>query len=326
MNEDRQRDLLMAQIQNKRALRQKYLRQKGGTGNGPETALSGLVMTNMLLFSIQERADIFGALRRLRTETDPNGLLLDTVLGWLQSVAELLGCGAYDLLIDDGPKRRRIVEKLLRDLESCDSWENIRVDGQGGSFALPGFDYAYRMSDQPSATLLFEKTALGGDDFRYTLTLGDGSGSMGLIPSQGILWQETQGPLQVFTDRVLAERNGWPARKARFDQVGRNILAEAETLRDLTALLEEAPDVDLTPLLRKEADKLKDLRQQERAAYEQMPGTMQASDRGRQVQNTLLLLGGAVTALEGMLRAMPDAPRETLSEIVYLLESAAGPL
>lgn len=328
MNEDRQRDLLMAQIQNKRALRQKYLRQDSGTGSAPEPALAGLVMTNLLLFSIQERADIFGALRRLRAEADPNGgTVFQTVLGWLQTLTEGLGCGVYDLFIDDEPKRRRIVEKLLGDLASCDTWEDICVEGQSGSFALHGFDYAYRMSEKPSATLLFEKTPLGGDAFRYSLTLGDGSGSMGLIPSRGLLWQETRGPLQAFTDRVLAELDsGWPVLKERFDQVSRQLQAEARTLRDLMALLEEVPNLDLAPLLRKEAEKLKGLRQQEQSAYGLMPEAMQASGRGRQVQNTLLLLGGAVSELEKLLQAMPETPGEKLSEVVYLLEGAAEPL
>ena len=322
MNEDRQRELLMAQLNNKRALKQKYLRQE----TTPEPALAGLVMTNVMLFAVKERADIFSALRRL--QADPNGAsLFSTVLDWLETLAEVLGCGVYELLIDDAPKRRRIVEKLLRDLESCDSWENIHTDGQGGgSFALPGFDYAYRMSQQPSATLLFEKTAAAGDVFRYTLTLGDGQRS-DLIPSQGVLWQETRGPLQAFTDRVLAELDsGWPVLKERFDQVSRQLQAEAETLRDLTALLEEVPNLDLAPLLRKESEKLRSLRQQEQSAYGLMPEAMQASGRGRQVQNTLLLLGGAVSELEKLLQAMPETPGEKLSEVVYLLEGAAEPL
>lgn len=322
INEDQQRDLLMAQINNKRAMKQKYLRQSDE--KTPEPALMGLVMSNLLLFAVKEKADIFGALRQLRAEADPNGgTLLGTVLGWLQTLAEVVGCSVYELMIDDGPKRQRIVCKLLRDLESCDSWEDIRMDGQPGSFSLPGFDYAYRMTEQPSATLLFEKTAAAGGTFRYTLTLGDGCGAMGLIPSQGILWQENEGPLQEFTDRVLAELNsGWPLLKEQFDQVSRQIMTEAETPQDLMALLEEASDLNPAPLLQKEAEKLKDLRQRERAIYDRMPEAMRASGRGRQVQNTLLLLGGAVTALE----KTPDDPKTQLPEILYMLENAAQPV
>lgn len=327
-NEDRQRQLLLAQLNQRRAMKQKYLYQPEETGNAPGNALTELVMTNVMLYAIKARVDIFGAIRRLRGETDPNGAMrLGTALGWLQSLAEVLDCSVYELFVDDASKRRRILDKLLRELEPCDSWANIRLDEQGnGSFSLPGFDYAYRMAEQPSATLLFERTALAERGFRYTLTLGDGRSAMGLIPSQAVLWQENQGPLQAFTDRILTEySSGWGPLKEQFDQIRQQLLAEAEKLRDLTALLDEVPGgIHITPLLAKEAERLRALRTQEKAVHDQIPAHMKRRSEGS--QNTLILLGGAISALERMLNGMPDVPQEQLAEIVYMLENAGQPL
>lgn len=328
MDQDRQRDMLMAQINNKRALRQKYLRQQEQPAEGTGNALAELVMTNVLFLAIREKTDIFGVLRQLRETADTSGdTLFGTVMGWVQSLAEALDHSVYELFVEDIPKRRRILEKLLRDLASCDGWENIRLDQQGnGGFALPGFDYAYRMAERPSATLVFERTATAADAFRYTLTLGDGRAG-GLIPGQGMLWQETQGPLQAFTDRVLAELNsGWPALQAQFDQVSRQLAAEAEKLRDLAALLEEAPEMRPGPLLEKEAAALKVLRQREAAAYAQMPEAMRASGRGKRVQATQILLGGAIGQLERLAEAPQQPVAEQLSEIAYMLENAGEPV
>ncbi len=326
-NEDRQRELLLAQLNQRRAMKQKYLYQEDSE-NGSANALTELVMTNVMLYAIKARADIFGAIRRLSSETDTTGgMHLGTALGWLQVLAETLDCSVYELFIEDVPKRRRILEKLLRDLEPCDSWANIRLEEHGnGSFSLPGFDYAYRMAEQPSATLLFERAALAGHGFRYTLTLGDGRRAVGPIPSQSVLWQETQGPLQVFTDRILTEYGSdWGPLKEQFDQIRQQLFAEAETLRDLATLLEEVPGgMNIRPLLAKEAEKLRLLRSQEKAAHDQIPAHMKRRAEGS--QNTLILLGGAISALERMLNGMPEAPQEQLAEIVYMLENAGQPL
>ena len=323
-NEDRQRAMLMAQLDKRRAMKQKYLRQE----EAREAPLTGLVMTNAMLLAIRERVDIFAFLRQLRQEADPeNGTILNTAMGWIEALAELLDCSAYELFVDDPARRNRIVTKVLQELETCDSWENIRMDDQGsGSFTLPGFDYAWRMTEQPSATLLFEKTAEEGS-FHYTLTLGDGRRDMGLIPSQGVLCRETEGPLQAFTDRVLQELNsGWPVLKEQFQRIRREISAEAEKFQDLLILLEEAPGMNVVSLLKKEADTLKNLREQEKLVYGRMPEKMRESGRGKRSQNTLILLGGAVSALERLVYAMPEDPREALSEVVYMLENAGEPV
>lgn len=327
MDQDRQRDMLMAQIDNKRALKQKLLRQQEQPAEGAENSLAELVMTNVLFLAIRERVDIFGVLRQLCEAADTGGdTLFGTVMGWVQSLADALDHSVYELFVEDLPKRRRILEKLLRDLASCDGWENIRLDRQGsGSFALPGFDYAYRMAERPSATLVFERT-LAADAFRYTLTLGDGRADR-LIPGQGVLWQETQGPLQEFTDRVLAElNNGWPALQEQFDQVSRQLAAEAEKMRDLAELIAEAPEMRPGALLKKEAATLKTLQQRETAAYAQMPEPMRASGRGKRVQATQLLLGGAIGQLEQMVDAPQQPTAEQLSEIAYMLENAGEPV
>lgn len=318
--EDRQRDLLMAQLQKKRAMKQQYLRQQ----EEPENPWAGLVMTNLMLLAVKERADIFGALRQLRQQPPQAETLFDTVLSWLRVLSETVGHSVYELFLDDAPKRRRILNKLLEDLADCDGWEKVRMDGQGGSFALPGFDYAYRMAEQPSATLVFEKTALAEHTFRYTLTLGDGCGNQGLLPSQGVLWQENQGPLQVFTDRVLTEfQGGWGVLREQFDQISRQLQAETETLRDLAALLDQVPTgMNTGPLLAKERKNLEALRLQGKTAYDQIPTGMEG--RKQRAQNMLLLLGGAISTLE---RGTESGKlQEMLLEAVYLLENAAQPL
>ena len=53
---------------------------------------------------------------------------------------------------------------------------------------------------------------------------------------------------------------------------------------------------------------------------------MKGSGRGKRSQNTQILLGGAISQLEHLLRDMPDSPLEQLSEIVYMLENAGQPI
>ena len=181
MNEDYQRTLLMAQLNNKRTLKQKYLRQREEQASAP---LTGVVMTNVMLHAIWKRVDIFGVIQGIRAETEfESGAGFDMVMGWIQAMADALDCSPYELFIEDRSKQEKILHKLLQDLNGCDSWENIRTDDRGnGSFALPGFDYAWRMTERPSATLVFEKTENREGVFTYTLTLGDGRKD--LIPSQ----------------------------------------------------------------------------------------------------------------------------------------------
>lgn len=325
MNEDYQRTMLMAQLNNKRALKQKYLHQTEEAASSTTSPLADLVMTNIMLHAIWKRADIFGAIQRIRAETEPNSVPgFDTVIGWIALLADTLDCSPYELFIEDRAKQEKILRRLLQDLSSCDSWENIRTDHLGnGSFALPGFDYAYRMTENPSAALLFEKTAETETTFTYRLTLGDGR--LAQIPGQGVLWQETHGPLQEFTDRILQELDGgWPILQEQFQQIRQQLLSETETIRDLTCLLNEVPTgLNLTPILTRTWETLKALREKEKAVYGRMPEKMKESGRGKRSQNALILLGGAVSQLERLLGAMPESPLEQLSEIVYMLENAA---
>lgn len=326
MNENYQRTLLMAQLNNKRALKQKYLHQREEPVNQAAAALSGLVMTNIMLCAIAKRVDIFGAIQRIRTETDPNSVAdFDVVMGWIADLAEVLDCSPYELFIEDRAKQEKILRRLLQDLKACDSWENIRTDHLGNSsFALPGFDYAYRMTERPSATLLFEKTA--GSEPLYRLTLGDGRNA--LIPGQGVLWQEHQGPLQEFMDGILEElESGWPVLQEQFQQIRQQLGAETETIRDLTYLLQEVPTgLNIAPILTRTLESLRALREKEKIVYGRMPDKLKESGRGKRSQNTLILLGGAISQLERMVMTMPDSPLDQLNDIVYLLENAGEPI
>lgn len=317
-NEDRQRSALMAQLAKKRALKEKYLRPK----QGAEHTLTDLVMTNAMLLAIRDREDLFGLIRRICMES-PETTDLDGAMGWVQALADGLGCGAYELFLDDAAKRRRIVEKLLAGLTTCDSWDNIRQDERGGGFALPGFDYAWRMASKPRATLIFDR-----QEGEYTLALAAPANPGDPIPSQAVLWQEGEGVLQSFIDRVLSEQNnGWTELKAAFDDIAGRILAQAETLKDLTVLLAQLPGGGaVRTVLTRQVQSLTALRQEMLELYRSMPEAMRAGQRGARVQNALILVGGAAQTLEKLAQTMPEDPAAALEEVVCLLESAGEPL
>lgn len=324
-HEAARRSALIAQLEKKRALKEKYLRPREGAAN----PLTALVMTNALFLAIKERVDIFGLIRRLCVQSQANeAVTLDSALEWVQILADELGCSVYELFIEDRSKHRKQLARLLQELTDCDGWDNIQTarDG-GGSFVLPGFDYAFRMSERPAAALVFEKTAVGHGGFRYTLTLGAAAHPMDPIPSEGVLWQETEGLLQQFTDRVLVDLNGgWPELKPVFDQVSRQLQTQAEALGDLALVLKEAPaGLNLAPLMNKTHAGLCALMEQAQAACDRMPEGMKAGSRGKQAQNMLILLGGALKMLERMIQS-DGAEAELLDEVVYLLESAAAPV
>ena len=326
-HEDYQRELLLMQMNSKRELKQKYLRQEAETPqSGP---LTDLVMTNIILFAIRNRTDIFGLLRQIQITTDPGFFGLNTALDWLQTISEALECSVYELFVDDRPRRERILTRLLRDLEPCDSWEIRPMDSKGnGSFALPGFDYAYRMSEQPSATLLFEKTVPSEGTIRYRLTLTDGKKVDSLIPGHAVLWEEAEGPLQRFMEGVLQEfYNGTYVLREQFEALQKQVQREAETLRDLLLLLEEAPaGLNLSAFLDREIETLKGILEKEKLLFSRISEGRDAGNRNSLMQNPIILLGGAIGELERMSRQLPESPQEQLSEIVYMLENAGIPV
>lgn len=310
-NEDLRRSALMAQLSKKRALKEKYLRP----GQGPRLPLTDLVMTNAMLLAIRDRVDLFGLIRRICLES-PETADLDGAMGWIQALSDGLGCSPYELFLDDRAKRRRLVEQLLAGLTSCTGWENVRENG----FALPGFDYAWRMSDRPQATLIFEVGEQG-----YVLALAGPSGPNQPIPGQAVLWQEAKGPLQAFVDRVLEENHGpWREVKPRFDALCSRVRAQGETLRDLGIVLEQMPGgAGVDALLERQRQTLESLRQEMEGLYRVLPEAIRNSGRGQRVQNALILLGGAVKTLE---KLPQQGWKEALDEVVYLLENAGQPL
>ena len=314
--DDRQSSLLMAQLAKKRAMKEKYLRSQSQA----QHPLTDRVMTNALLLAVKERVDIFGVIRWLCAQAPEYGQGgMDAAMVWLQVLADALGCGVYELFVEDRAKGQRIVTALLDALSNCDDWDDLRAEGNSGSFTLPGFDYAWRMSERPTATLRFEKKAEDNGVF-YILSLSAEAPPTAPFPSRGVLWQERAGALQQFTDRVLAEAAGGRlARKEEFDELNRRLMERAETLRDLAAVVEQAPTgLSLAPLLRRETETLIQLQQQAQAAYERLPEGAKAGAR-----SGLLLLGGAVKTLEGL---GDPVTAEQLKEAVYLLENAASPV
>lgn len=267
-------DLLMAQMNHKRQLKEQYLYQT------PISPLAQQLGANMVLRSIRERVDIFSV------EQPRNGDSLSAVLEWISLVAERLGCGVYELFIEDERRDRAIIQNLLAQLRGFQDW-SFQKEG----FCLPGFGF----SPQASATLCFQKNMEG-----YFLSLKPGK--TGFLPEDIPLWQETEGPLQAFMDEVLTPNP---------------LQEELETLKHLIPLLEEMPQANIGPILLKTAENLEKIRCDRLSQYQ--------SHRTEKDKGALLLLGGAVSELK-MLSEHPENPKETLQEIIYMVESANDPM
>lgn len=324
-HEERQRSLLMAQISKKRALKEKYLRPR----TQQEHPLTALVMTNALFLAIRERVDLFGALAQFSLEAPQAGqATFHDAMACLQALADLLKCGVSQLFSGDTAEHRPVLERLLHDLQPCDAWEDIHTDDRGcGSFALPGFDYACRMSQRPRATLHFSKEA-SSDGFRYTLTLGAEGSDLDLLPRTAVLWQESRGPLQQFTDGVLAEVTGdHAAQKALLEPIRREILSHGETLADLTRLLQEVPEgLALIPLLQKEAAALRALRSAMQTVCDGLPHKLKTGSKGARVKDALILLGGAAAGLERLCAHPSQISSDELGELAYMVKHAGAPV
>lgn len=312
--EDLQREMLLSQFQKKRSLRQKYLREERERTGGP---LLERMMKNVLLLSIRERADIFGLLLRLEQMTQPDdGMPLDWTMDLLTEVCELLGCGAYELFVEEREKQSRIIRGLLEDLSQCRSWEEVTADEKGnGSFLLPGADYVCRMSETPSANLIFRRSGN-----QYSLTMMSRRVS-GVFPRKVLLWQEEQGPLQTFVDRTLKLEGGLsPEGKAQREAIRKETVVVAETLGDLAEILEALPEgSQLTGLLKKETEKLRSLMHREKELYMSLPPEARESAMGQGLREAAILLGGAAGEIE-KLAASPQNRKDRLTEIVYMLK------
>lgn len=340
---ERQQARLMAQLSQKRALKQKYLYSSGEEtpGSSRSSALKELVLSNLMLQAIKGRKDIFGAAGPLWSKSQHlYGAPLDVALNWIGELAEALDCSVYELMIDDEPKRRKIVYQLLANLKRDDvgCWEDIRIEPDGNaSFALPHFDYFYRMTDQPSAnvSLVFRKISPSGGACRYRLTIEHTSPQApdGPIPGGVLLWEEADGGLKDFTEQAIADLNGgWMLLQEGFAHRREQLRGEAAKLKDLCAVLEEGPEgLNCKTLLEKEKQLLTQLREEEKSAYDRMPPSLKRSSRGAGAENCLLLLGGAIRSLDRAVAALSapeqsQQPIDCLSEAAYLLESAGEPV
>ena len=308
MNEESQRSVLMAQFDKKRAMRQKYLRRP----SPQDSPLTALVLRNAVLLAAARGADVFSLLRRFQQEGACGETTFTDAMDVLNALAEAVDASPYELLVEDGAKQKKLVSRLLESLKGCDDWVDMEVqDGGDATFSLLGFDYALRLSERPMGILVFRRqNGLCALTAKYA--------AEGYLPGQIILWQEREGSLADFMVQAISDlESGWPMLKTQFAEVREAIAQETETLRDLSALLAETP-MDPTPLLRKTAQRLVELRNREQTLCASLP---QKTDRRHEnSRNTQLLLAAAAARLDQPYNA------ETLSEAVCLLEGAAQPL
>lgn len=324
MNGDMRRQLLLTQLDSKRALKEKYLHSDSDPASSP---LTELVLSNALLLAVPRHVDLFGLLRQLRMTWEASGQdLLNTAMDWISQLADALDCSPYELLLDDTAKRRKLLCRMLQKLSDCPCFEDFHATPRGESFVLPGFDYVFGMTEQPSATLFFEKTTQPG--LTYTLSAGDGRRSMGLIPGKFLLWQEAQGPLGSFIEAALSpdslsRRSGGD----RLEEISRLISESAELFRDLIMLLQETPGRTApASLLKKQHSKLTPLRQELVTIYDSMPEGLRGSSQGQQFKDALIVFAGACGSIARMAENCSEATPEKLSELVYLLEHSAQTL
>lgn len=321
MNEDARRQLLLTQLDSKRAMKEKYLHSGSDPVSSP---LTELVLSNALLLAVPRRVDLFGFLRQLRMTWESSGQdLLDAAMDWISQLAEALDCSAYELFLDDSSKRRKLLCRMLQKLSDCPCFENFQSTPQGESFVLPGFDYVFGMTERPSATLFFEKSTQ--PRLTYTLSASDGRRSMGLIPSKIVLWTESQGPLGSFMEAALA-----PDSVSRFSggdrlgEISQLISESAELFRDLIPILQEAPGrITPAPILAKQLSKLEPLRQEMVSLYDTMPEQLKAGTQEQQFKDALILFAGACRSLSRMTEAPSEATPDQLSDLVYLLDHTA---
>lgn len=346
MDNGKQQALLLAQLNKKRELKQKYLYQTENTAQQKKTdtfqrtAFGELVMANIMLMAIKGRKDIFGVIARFRSEVRSasfGGTLFDNMLAWCEELSETLDCGAYEFFIDDRLKRQKIVHGLLEDLkrEACDGWEDISMEDNGNvSFVLPHFDYYYRMTDQPKAevSLVFRKETEPDGGSHYWLMIGDISRKKpdDLFPDHAILWDERSGFLKEFMDAAITDlKGGWVLFKESFARRGELLRSESVKLEDLCAVLEERPEgLNFKAVLQTEKKRLEAIRAEARAEYERMPAALKDGPRGENAKHCLLLLGGAAKSLERAILSWDEPeqapPADILSEAAYLLESAGN--
>lgn len=342
MDEERQQAYLLAQLNKKRELKQKYLYQSENTvtqnrASGIQSStLGGLVMANIMLLAIRERKDVFGTINRLRGEahTSSGGdTLFEAVLDWCGELAETLECGVYEFFIDDRTKRQRIVRSLLKELgqDSRIRWEDIDIDGGSASFRLSDFASYYHMTEQNATdiSLVFQKETAPEGRSSYRLMIGDMSRKRpdDLIPDFAVLWEETGGCLQAFMDAEIADlEGGWVLFREDFERRSALLKSEAEKLKDLCAVLKEQPEeLNVQGLLRKEQQFLEQLSVEERTAYSHMPQALREGSRGENAKNRMLMIGGAVKSMErASLSQSGQEQADILSEAAYLLEEAGN--
>ncbi|MDD6024963.1 MAG: hypothetical protein PUC06_12145 [Oscillospiraceae bacterium] len=330
MNDEMQQALLLSQIQKKRTLKDRYLYgselEKQPKPAEESAALTGMVLANLIAFSIREHKNIFALMDDL--QNNPGGQnLFDSVLRWIEVFAEVLDLGVYELFVDDSPRRRKIVYGLLAHLrqDTPENWTEIHTDESGSvAFSLPDFDTYWPMTapTRHEIMLMFQREP-GPGGMRYRLMMGSAAGSRshGLLPDHGLLWEESAGELADFMERTISDlQGGWFLLQKGFESRRKRLTEELETLRDLAAVLEEYPgELKGGSIFEKEARVLEKLREETRQDYARMPTTLKEETRGREVRGEILLLGGAIKSL---LRAAaePDQAKSALTEAVYLLE------
>lgn len=224
-------DLLMAQMNHKRQLKEQYLRQRQPQPHG-QSPLAQQLSVNMVLLSIRERVDIFSV------EPEDLGDPINSVFDWLSSVAEKLCCGVYELFLFDETRQKAIVYSLIEELRSFRDWTPTET-----GFSMAGFGF----SPQANGTLSLRKE---GKDYLMQLKIAGSPFFPETIP----LWKEQQGGLQALLDQLLTP----------------DPLAEQlDTLRHLIMLVQEMPQANIVPILNKTAQALEQIEKQRRQQYQE---------------------------------------------------------
>lgn len=330
MNEEMQQAFFLSQIQKKRALKEEYLYgaqpEKQSKPEKKASALTGTVLANLMALAVKEHKNVFARMDDLRR--NPAGQnLLDSVLTWIEALAEMLDVGAYELFIDNVPRRKKTVYGLLARLrqDAPENWTDIRIDESGNAaFSLPDFDTYWPMTapSRHEIMLVFQREPSEGG-MRYRLMMGSAVSARphGLLPDHGLLWEESTGELTDFMEQTISDlQGGWFLLQKGFGYRQKQLMQELEKLRDLAAVLEEYPgELKGGSIFEKEARFLEQLREETQQDYARMPQTLKEGPRGRGIRGEILLLGGAMKSL---LRAAaePNQAKSALPETIYLLE------
>lgn len=298
--------MLMAQLQKKQELKQRMRDTQA-----QENEIFDMFMRNAVFFAIESRSDIFSFFRTLSYNGQENPMSLSML--WLDRIAALTERSHYEFLLNDEDKQEVILRHLLRDISSCDAWSDFEVTEQGASFALHGFDYAIRMSDQPSVSLIFdmEQTQFGEE---YSLVLVDGLMEGYMLPKQIVLWQESDGMLARFMKQVLEAYMEERAETEELVQIGGQIMELEQIFEQADAFTASMKGVSDKVIWKQMAQDLQQLQNQVKEYLHNHP-------KYETLREAILLLAGAERMMLE-LSVEEEGFMQQAEEIAFLLNGA----